>query len=76
MKYRSLPIWYNFMPLTVESLGALGKEASDFFWNLGHLITSVTNVPRSRQLLMQWLSVAVQHSKKTYNVQRYTLLKS
>jgi len=48
------------VPVAVESLGALGEEASNFFRNLGHRITSVTTEPRSFQFLMQWLSVAVQ----------------
>jgi len=48
------------VPVADESLGALGNEASDFFRNLRHRITSVTTEPRSFQLLMQRLGVAVQ----------------
>jgi len=50
MKYCSLSAQYSFVPVAVESLGALGEEASDFFHNLGHQIT----------FLLQRLSVAVQ----------------
>jgi len=46
--------------VAVESRGALGEEASDFFRIFGHRITSVTTEPRSFQFLMQRLSVAVQ----------------
>jgi len=60
MKYRSPSALYSFVPVTVASLGALGDEASDFFRNLGHRITSVTTEPMSFQFLMQRLSVAVQ----------------
>jgi len=53
------PYVYSFVPLAVESRGALSEEASDFC-NLGHRITSVTTESRSFQFLMQWLCVAVQ----------------
>jgi hypothetical protein len=59
-KYRSLSALYSFVPVAVETLGALGEEASAFFRNLGHRIASVTAEPRSFQFMMQRLSVAVQ----------------
>ena len=59
-KYRSLAALYSFMPVAVETLGALGEEASAFFSDLGHRIAAVTNEPRSFQFLMQRLSVTVQ----------------
>jgi len=46
--------------MAVKSLGQLGEEASEFFRNLGHRITSVTTEPRPFQFLMQRPSVAVQ----------------
>jgi len=52
MEFRSLSAGYSFVPVTVESLGALGEEASDFFRNLGHRITSVTTELRSLQFLI------------------------
>jgi len=61
MKYRLLSARYSFVPVAVESLGALDEEASDFFRNLGFRITSVTTEPRSFQFLLQRLSVAVLH---------------
>ena len=60
-KYRSLAALYSFMPVAVETLGALIEEASAFFSDLGHRIAAVTNEPRSFQFLMQRLSVAIQH---------------
>jgi hypothetical protein len=59
-KYRFLASLYSFTPIAVESLGALGEEASAFFRDLGHRIAAVTSEPRSYQFLMQRLSVAVQ----------------
>ena len=59
-KYRSLSALYSFMPVAVETLGALGEEAFAFFRDLGHRIAAVTSEPRSFQFLMQRLSVTVQ----------------
>ena len=59
-KYRSLSAMYCFVPVAVETLGALGEEASAFFSELGHRIAAVTFEPRSHQFLLQRLSVAVQ----------------
>ena len=59
-KCRSLASLYRFTPIAVETLGALGDEASTFFGDLGRRIASVTAEPRSSQFLMQRLSVALQ----------------
>ena len=48
------------MPVAVETLGALGEEASTFFRDLEHRIAVVTTEPRSFQFLMQRPSVTVQ----------------
>ena len=49
-------------PVAVETMGALGEEASAFFQDLGRRITAVTAEPRSFQFLMQRLSVTLQRS--------------
>ena len=59
-KYQSLSPLYKFTPIAVETLGALGEEASAFFHDLGHRINAVTVEPRSFQFLMQRLSVTMQ----------------
>jgi hypothetical protein len=59
-KYRSLAALYSFKPVAVETLGALGDEASSFFRDLGRRIAATTTEPRSFQFLMQRLSVTVQ----------------
>ena len=46
--------------LAVETLGALGEEASAFSCDLGHRIAAVTSEPRSYQFVLQRLSLAVQ----------------
>ena len=45
--------------MAVETLGALGEEASTFFRDLGHRIKAVI-AELSLQFLMQQLSVAAQ----------------
>ena len=59
-KYRSLAALYRFMPIAVETLGALGDEASAFFHDLGRRIMTASGEPRSFQFLLQRLSVTVQ----------------
>ena len=59
-KYRSLGAMYSFKPIAIETLGALGDEASLFFRDLGRRIADVSREPRSYQFLMQRLSVTVQ----------------
>ena len=59
-KYLTLAPLYNFMPIAVESLGALGDCATDFLQKLGQRISVATGEPRSSQFLFQRLSVAIQ----------------
>jgi hypothetical protein len=60
VKYRMLAPLYSFMPVAVETLGAIGEEAFAFLQDLGRRISAVTAEPRSFQFLMQRLSVTVQ----------------
>jgi hypothetical protein len=46
--------------VAVESLGALGEEATAFFRDVGHRIAAVSSEPKSFEYLMQRLSVTVQ----------------
>ena len=59
-KYLTLAPLYNFMPIAVESFGALGDCATDFFQNLGQRISVATGEPRPSQFLFQRLNVAIQ----------------
>jgi len=49
-----------FVPLAVETLGALGKKAATFFRDIGRHIAVATGEPRSTQFLFQRLSIAIQ----------------
>ena len=49
-----------FVPVAVETLGAMGAEALSFFKEVARRIASVTNGPRSYQYLLQRVAVAIQ----------------
>ena len=59
-KYTALCDQYCFVPLAVETLGALGEEAATFFRDIGRRIAVATGEPRSTQFLFQRLSIAIQ----------------
>ena len=49
-----------FVPVTVETLGALGEGADQLFHELGRRITLITGEHRSTEFLFQKLSIAMQ----------------
>ena len=51
---------HHFIPVAIETLGALGKEASMFFQDLGQRLIASTSDPMSRTHLLQRISVAIQ----------------
>ena len=59
-KYAHLDSSHHFIPVAVETSGALGPEALNFFWELGCRLRRMTGEPKSLQFLLQRLSVAVQ----------------
>jgi len=59
-KYSSLPSLYDFTPIAVETVGAVGESAMDFLQELGHRIANTPAEQRSFMFLMQPLIVAVQ----------------
>lgn len=59
-KYTSLEAQYVFIPVAVETFGALGDEATSFLTDVGRRIATVTGESRSTQFLLQRLSVAIQ----------------
>jgi len=62
-------MFYEVMPVAVETLGALGEEAVAFFSDLGRRIAATTGEPRSSAFaafLFQRLSVAVQRGKRRF----------
>jgi hypothetical protein len=60
MKYNTLSTLYMFVPVAVETMGALGEEASDFLHDLGKRIERVSGERRATEYLLQRISVAVQ----------------
>jgi hypothetical protein len=59
-KYTCLSTNYTFVPVAIETIGALGSEALMFFTEIGHRVRAQTHEQRSFNFLMQRLSVAVQ----------------
>ena len=65
-KYRSLVACYSFKPVVVETLGALGEEASAFFRDLGQRITAVIHCRSSRTSLVPVPDAESQRDITTY----------
>jgi len=59
-KYSSLSPLCEVTPVAVEMLGMLDDSATDFLYDLGQHIETVTAKPRSFMFLMQHLSIATQ----------------
>lgn len=59
-KYAHLDPSHFFVPIAVETLGAVGPEAGLFFRDLGRRIAAATSEPLSHQHLLQRVSVAIQ----------------
>ena len=51
---------YQFVPIAIETLGAVGDDATSFLQELGRRIQCVTKDSRTMTFLWQRLSVAVQ----------------
>ena len=59
-KYSHLNATHHFIPIAVETLGALGEDAHSFFWDLAKRLETVNENRRSHQFLLQQVAVAVQ----------------
>ena len=59
-KYADIARHYSFVPLVFETLGAWGKQCSEFIQNLGLRITLVTGDKKEPSYLRQRLSIAIQ----------------
>jgi len=60
LKYESISRTYDFVPIAIETLGALGSDAAVFFKDLGARVLAVTKERRAPEFLMQRISVAIQ----------------
>ena len=59
-KYNAISQTHYFVPIAIETFGALGEEATAFVNELGGRISRVTNEHRATDFLRQRVSVAVQ----------------
>ena len=59
-KYEIISQTHCFVPIAVETLGALGEEATAFLKDLGGCIAAVTKERRAIEFLLQRISVAIQ----------------
>jgi hypothetical protein len=62
LKYFSLPVIYCFVPIAIESLGAMVEDAADFIHRLGRRITVLSGERKATDFLLQRLSVTIQRS--------------
>ena len=60
IKYEIISQTHCFVPIAVETLGALGEEATAFLKDLGGRIAAVTKERRVVEFLLQRISVAIQ----------------
>ena len=59
-KYATIAPSFCFVPVAVETLGALGEGADQLFHELGRRITLITGERRSTEFLFQRLSIVIQ----------------
>jgi len=59
-KYSDIPGAYSFLPIAIETHGAMNSEAYDFFQVLGHRISDATGDDREVAFIFQRLSVLIQ----------------
>ena len=63
VKYTHLESTLYFIPVAIETLGAMGQEARSFFKEVARRIVATTNEPQTLQFLQQRVAVAVQRVK-------------
>ena len=59
-KYSHLDSTYMFIPVAVETSGALGSQSLKFIEDLGRRLKTATDEANSKQYLLQRISVAIQ----------------
>ena len=50
---------HYFIPVAIETLGAMGQEARSFFKAVARRIVATTNEPQTLQFLQQRVAIAV-----------------
>ena len=64
-KYMGLPPGHFFSPVAIETLGAIGPKSLALLKEPGRRIRAETGEPKSREYLLQRLSVAIQRGNCT-----------
>jgi hypothetical protein len=59
-KYSCLTSTFCFVPVAVETMGALGEEAEELVYELGRRISEASGEKRATEFLFQRISIAVQ----------------
>ena len=59
-KYYDLAQTHYFVAVVVETAGAMGTDALDFFADIGSRVRVVSNEAQSRSFILQQISVALQ----------------
>ena len=59
-KYLDLAQTHHFVAVVVETTGAMGTDALDFFADVGSRVRAVSNEAQSRTFILQQVSVALQ----------------
>ena len=59
-KYLDLAQTHHFVAVVVETTGAMGTDALDFFADVGSRVRAVSNEAQSRSFILQQVSVALQ----------------
>ena len=62
-KYRGLPASHTFTPIAIETMGAIVPKSMAFLKELGRRTAMETGEQRSKDFLLQGISVAVQRGK-------------
>ena len=60
LKYSNLDASHFFVPIAIETLGAVGPEAQLFLRELARRIAACNQEPLAHQYLLQRISVAIQ----------------
>ncbi len=59
-KYLDFAQTQHFAAVVVETTGAMGTDALDFFVDVGGRVSAVSNEAQSRSFILQQVSVALQ----------------
>ena len=59
-KYEHLDSSHFFVPVAVETSGVLGEAAEEFVGELGRRLCKTAGEPRSREYLLQCISITMQ----------------